>query len=179
MAFDINGAASSCWDDYKAIIEGDMPPTEDFLDILTKTLDDEFQNGTLSFANVDISTAKGTLVLPKVTNGYEMALLIGQAVSQYWMLTITPTGTAQNICTAVPSAIISVTNTAAAVAPIIQAGLLKIGTPYNESTPYFKQVIKVIIDAVKTIVWTVTELGQNPISGGTVPCPSVWTVTIS
>lgn len=171
MSLDAAGVASSAADAYFNIVENqeNAPPSVDFLTLLVPFLDDGFQAAVPSMLNVDITTAAGSLSFPTVTNTYAYAALIGQACADYWAINVALTGVPQNICTSVPSAIVGVSNTAASIASIIEAGLLALGTPNADSQPYFEAFVGVIFDAVMTITWTVNEAGTNVGSPDT-PC---------
>jgi len=180
MAMNASNAAKALADEYKSIIDPDNGSSYDentFIDILNKTLDDEFQNGVPSMANVDISTAAGTLAIP-LSPGVAQAQAIGLAVATYWSTTIAPSGTPQGICTATPSAIISVVNTAMSIAPLITAGIIALYGKEEATTPLFEDFVKAIIDPISTISWTVTEMGTYAASPPT-PCPNVFMVTVS
>ena len=79
-------------------------------------------------------------------------MAIGAAVSQYWGMTITPTGTPM-VC----PVIISVTNTANAIGPIIDAQIMTMTTPSEPPAEPYLDFVDIIFNAVKTITWTVIE----------------------
>lgn len=155
--------------------EKPFTPTEDFMAFLATTLDDAFQQATLSLPNAVITNVAGSLSLPSwstLRNTPAPATLIATAISDYWAQTITTAGIPQNICVVVPSSIVSVSNTAATlIAPITAAFL--------SQPDGYVALCTLIMDAVKTLTWTVVETGVTCSSSSPCPCPSVWTVTIS
>jgi len=181
MGLNSKSTANKLWKEYKNIIEGKMPPEKDFIDILNKVLDEDFQKGTLSFKNVDITGAAKSLKIPKADGTSAMTVLIGLEISKYWAKTIALSGTPQNTCTLTPSVIISVVNNSAMLAPAITAELSTLITAYAETPKdevYFKKFIDIIYNNVKKLKWVVSEMGTNP-GSPSVPCPSSFTVSIS
>ena len=183
MSLNAAGVASSAADAYFNIVENqeNAPPSVDFLTLLVPLIDDGFQAAVPSMLNVDITTAAGTLSFPSVPdpNATTYAMDIGQACADYWAINVAKTGTPQNLCTSVPSAIVGVENTANTIASIIADGLALIATPARAQTPYFEAFVGVIFDAVKTITWTVDEAGTNTGSPDT-PCEITYSgITVS
>lgn len=122
----------------------------EMLDIISTELDTMFQTAIPSVTSVDITTPAGSLNIPVSNN---MANTIAVKVADYWALTILPTGIPINC-----SNIINITNTATIIIPIIESGLLSLYKG-NVITPHYKDFVDIIANAVKTIIWTVVEVG--------------------
>ena len=149
MGLDISSTAKAILDKYN---ENNF---DTFFDEMTKILDNAFQQATPELANYAFTGAKGTLVFPKVTLPTGQTTItpasFGAGAAAYWSLAITP-DTPQSC-----KNIDSVVNTASSIAPIITAGLMTITLSPIERNPPYEEFVKVFFDAVKTIVWTVTE----------------------
>lgn len=136
-----------------------------YLASMAKALDEAFQSATLSMQNVSLKEAKGTLVIPP-GEGPVMATNIATAISNYFALTIAPTG----VPTVGPISV--VVNTAATIIAPLTAAIM--GLTGKDTSVEYNEFAKVVCDNVKTITWTVTEMIP-----GTPPVPQVFTVTIS
>ena len=142
-------------------------PTTDnriFLDYLQAELDKGFQQASVSMQNVDISTVAGSLFIP-FTDVYNMSKDIATACTQYWVQAITP-GIPQGC-----EAIVSVSNDASKIYSPIFNGLEAIAEKHEISEPYFQDMVDVIFNQVKTIMWIVVEASPK--------CSTTFTVTIS
>lgn len=121
------------------------------LTIISKALDKQFQLGTVSQANVDITPPAGTLMIPySVGTRPMMPEIIGQHCADYWALAIAP-GTAQSL-----SLISSVKNDAAKIAAPIALNLRAMYVNRKATVPYV-DFITAIYKEVLTIKWTVVE----------------------
>jgi len=137
------------------------------LDFLSSTLDAEFQNGIPSLSNVDITTPAGSFSLGSRTtsDSGNMIEIIADEVVRYWSDTVGTSGSPVSC-----SSIASVSNTASSIKQPIMDGLL--ANANNElSTPNYQAFFGTIIDAVKTIVWTVSESGGD--------CSETYSVTVT
>ena len=165
MGFNPNAVASKLDDKMRAMERGsDIPTDRTFMDFLQQVLDDGFQKGKPSLDNVDITSASGSLFIPM--SKFELqALHIGNACASYWVSAITP---------GIPEAcdsIVSVVNDAGKIAPVITSKINALAYSLKVREPYYEDMIKIIFDAVKTILWTVTEASYK--------CNSSFVVTIS
>ena len=125
-----------------------------FLKILSKSLDEGFQEASISLENVDISPPFGSLNIPDGI--YEqLAINIGLSCAGYWSKAIAP-GTPQSC-----SSITSVTNDAGKIAAPIAAGIMSLCGSSEEITPHYEKFVKIIFDQVKTISWVITESSGN------------------
>lgn len=168
--------ASSIDAKYASLLTMDPFPGSSFLlDYIAEVLDSEFQKATPSLTNVDITPPAGSLSFP-VASEELMPDIIGAQCAVYWSMTVTPTGIPVNTCTAIPSSIVSVSNDADKIESVISSGLKALSGSTEPVTPHYLGFVNVIIDAVKTIMWTVNEAGTHPPA---VPCVNTYTVTVS
>jgi len=173
---DPNSLANTLDAKYSKLLAMDPFPGESyFLDFIALTVDAEFQKATSTLPNIDITTPAGTLTFP-VASEELMPDIIGNQCAAYWSVTITNTGIPVNICTEVPSTIVSVSNDANKIASVISNGLKALAGSSVPVVPYYLGFTNVIIEAVKTIIWTVNEVGTNPIGS---PCIGTYSVTVS
>lgn len=136
-----------------------------FFQVIAQELDIEFQKGTVSLKNVDITTPAGTLEFIEQSTAFDNIREIAEKTSAYWATTIMPTGIPQTKTISV------VVNTAASIiAPIIADLTAYSMSPIQDNG--FKRFVEIIITHVKTITWTVTELDQQN-------KPVIFTVTVS
>ncbi len=125
-----------------------------YIAFLNERLDACFQTGTVSLPNVDITTVAGTLNITITSNPSDQALEIATKVSQYWQAAIATSGSP------VVFPIVSVSNTAASIiVPLHQAIIGMLGD--IETNPPYLNFVDTILTHVKTIVWTVTEVGAS------------------
>ena len=121
------------------------------LTILSKALDTQFQLGKVSQANVDITVAAGTLMIPySVATRPMMPEIIGQHCADYWKAAIGP-DTAQSL-----SMISSVTNDAAKIAAPIATSLRAVLASPVSTVPYVDFITAIYTEVLK-IKWKVVE----------------------
>lgn len=119
--------------------------------VLSKALDSRFQLATVSQANVDITIAAGTLMIPySVGTRPMMPEIIGQHCADYWARAIAP-GSAQSL-----SMISSVVNDAAKIAAPIALNLRAV-VGVQTGLPAYEDFLNAIYKEVLTIQWQVVE----------------------
>lgn len=116
-----------------------------FLDKLAEILDAGFQEATPTNPNIIITTPAGTLSFTSKDD-------IGTGCQNYWMNTLETSGEPVE-----ESQIVSIVNTASTIGTIINNGINGLGRSTISSEP-FKDLVDVIFNAVKDIVWSVTEM---------------------
>ena len=162
---DENALGITLYQDYKELLEMDpFPGDQWFLDKMTSRIDEEFQKAIPTSTNVDITTPAGSLRFIAST---DMVIEIAYKCASYWENTIDATGTPVSCAT-----IVSVSNNASSIASIIRTGLLSLAAKQLVEADYYKEFCKVIFDAVRTIVWDVSEADPSG-------CSSSFTVTVS
>jgi len=122
-----------------------------FIDILQEKIDKGFQDAKPSTGNFDISPPKGSLYFPN-NRGYTIAEEIGMACASYWAIAIKP-GSPEG-CKS--GQVVGVINDAAKIATPISMGIRALFKGELDE-PFFDKFVKIIFDAVKTILWTITE----------------------
>ena len=122
-----------------------------YLRYIASVLDAGFQQATRTNPNIDITPPAGSLSFD-ICAPQEMANEIATKCALYWAATITPSGSPV-AC----AAIVSVSNDAMKIIQPIVSGLLAIGGSRVPIEPYHYRFVDVIYEAVKTIIWSVTE----------------------
>jgi len=127
-----------------------------FLSILETTLDNAFQEATPNLKNFLLTAPAGSLNFPLTDlNGNKILTPenIGLECSRYWELTITP-GEPESC-----NGIDNIENDASKISSPIASKIAALNnrSMTTLSTPYFKELIDIIFDNVKTIVWTINE----------------------
>lgn len=126
--------------------------------------------GTPSVLSVSIVPQAGLLHFDNESYS-SSASNMGTAIANYWAAQLTP-----GVPATYGISIVSVTNDASKIGPLITTDLLSMASSGTERTPHFDEVFQMIENHVKTIVWTVVELMPGPT--GPVPAPP-YPVTIS
>ena len=152
MSLDVSGVATAINNAHSSFINN-TPDKLDriFIDTLQEKIDKGFQEAKPSAANFDISPPKDSLYFPN-NHGYTVAEDIGTACAAYWVKAINP-GPPES-CKA--GQVVGVTNDAAKIATPITNGIRALFKGKLDE-PFFEEFVKIIFDAVKTILWTITE----------------------
>ena len=138
-------------------------PTEDqWVKAFMRFYDEDATSSTMSLPNVELVPMASKLKFSS-DNTTASATNIGTAIANYWAAQITPGSPSVGVSVAL------VVNNAAMIAPIITAGLLSLsGKAQPDENPY-ESMFSIIEDAVKTIVWMVTEIMPAPAPPVVVP----------
>lgn len=114
--------------------------------------DNDANNGTFSKTSVVMTSLPSLLIFDNNSSSCSGATMMAAKLAAYWSAQVTP-GTPQI------DSILSVSNDASKIQPIIESYLCartSVSTP-----PPYEELFQTIENAVKTIVWTVTETGGS------------------
>lgn len=133
-------------------MDAGMAMSGEFLQSLSKAIDDELQKATPTMMNVSILIAKGTLFIKPKSNFILYAVEISTKVMLYWSICILPIGIPQAgvITTIVPS------NIPALIAPMAQEILmsaLSAGPGGN-----YQKLAEIICKYSRQVIYMVTEI---------------------
>jgi len=152
---DANTPANNINKAYQHMLVTGYTDSKMLLNTIVKELDKEFQKGSTTLNNVDITTPAGSLNFNDVigiTNAN--AFRIATNVSDYWAKTIELTGSPESC------SISSVENDASKIINPMANELLNLYKGDIETPSYFK-FCDIIIRNVKTIIWKVHESSSN------------------